>query len=71
MKSLKTNSDIGSIRIYNETMVLYLANGLGDLPSKVVICEDGNQQEQELAWQELEPVGKMIASNRFDVKTKA
>ena len=71
MKVLKTNADIGSIRIYNETMVLYFANGLGDMPSKVVICENDSQQEQEAVWKELEPVGKMVASNLFDVKTKA
>jgi len=72
MKVLKTNSDIGSIRIYNDTMVLYLRNGIGDVPSKVIIVENNTRKEQELLSKELDQISlNMVASDLFEVKTVA
>ncbi len=71
MKVLKTDSDIGSIKIYNETMALFIPNGIGDCPSKVVICENDSKKEQKLAWKELQPVEQEISFDLFEVKAKA
>jgi hypothetical protein len=71
MKVLETNSDIGSIRIYNDTMVIYLDNRIGDLPSKVVICESENKEEQKLILGELKDVNNELENRYFAIKTIA
>lgn len=71
MKVLKTYADIGSLKIYNETMSLYLRNGVGDLPSKIIIEENQTPDEEEAIRKELETVGNMVSSDIFEVKTTA
>jgi len=71
MKIIEVYSDIGSIKIYNETMALYLHNYFGDIPNNVIICESDNHQEQKEAVNQIEHIDQHLAFYFFDIHTEA
>lgn len=70
MRKFETDCDMGSIKIFNNTMSCFFDNGIGDLPTIVFIQAKVNPKPQEI--NEL-PFNKNVTRflGHFTVKTEA
>ena len=71
MKKFETSCDMGSIKIFNESMSCFFGNGIGDLPT-IVYIRDGNLKANTAEIAELPfDTSKAKFLEHFTVKTKA
>ena len=72
MKKFETDCDMGSIKIFNESMSCFFANGIGDVTTIVYIQEGGNARAIVREAAEL-PYNRAKAKflGHFTVKTTA
>ena len=71
MKVIEVYSEIGSIRIYNETTAFYFSNRFGDFPNKVIICESEEKREQAKSIKQVKHINQQLEFSVFDIYTKA
>ena|SRR3972149_8687499 len=67
MKKFETSCDMGSIKIFNESMSCFFGNGIGDLPTVVYINEKIGGSTKGIPFD----TTKAEFLEHFTVKTKA